>query len=161
MQTNAVGQLINLPQPEDLWTVPLVSISGSFAPGSLLNVYSDTLQYNYAVKHNGMPFFPDTSGGDNTTPSNPLAGNYAPLQQLASDLANNKVAEYNWITPNQFNEMHSTLKTPFLGLASDASNIYAGDNTVSRSGTHDHGIRRLITDGGVICSVGVDETECL
>jgi hypothetical protein len=132
LQTNAAGQLINLPLPEDQWTVPLVSLSGSFAAGSLLNAYNDTLQYNYAVKHNPMPFFPDTSGGDNTTPSNPLSHNYAPLQQLQFDLANDCVAEYNWITPDQFNEMHSGLKGGFAGLTGDAANIFAGDNALSR-----------------------------
>jgi len=132
LQTNASGQLINLPLPEDQWTVPISSHSGLFAPGSLLNVYNDTLQYNYAVKHNGMPFFPDTSGGDNATTTNPLSHNYAPLQQLAFDLANDCVAEYNWITPDQFNEMHSGLTGGFAGLTGDAANIKAGDNTVSR-----------------------------
>ncbi|HEY2547841.1 MAG TPA: hypothetical protein VGI46_17345 [Candidatus Acidoferrum sp.] len=108
------------------------SLSGLFAPGSLLNVYNDTLQYNYAVKHQGMPFFPDTSGGDNTTPSNPLSQNYSPLQQLQFDLANDSVAEYNWITPDQFNDMHSGLTGGFAGLTGDAANIKSGDNTLSR-----------------------------
>ena len=132
LQTDAAGQLINLPLPQDEWTVPLSSHSGLFAPGSLLNAYNDTLQYNYAVKHNPMPFFPDTSGGDNTSPSNPLSHNYAPLQQLGFDLANDRVAEYNWITPDQYNDMHSGLNGGFAGLTGDAANIYAADNAVSR-----------------------------
>jgi hypothetical protein len=132
LESNAAGQLMNLPLPEDQWTVPLVSHSGLFAAGSLLNVYNDTLQYNYAVKHNGMPFFPDTSGGDDTTPSNPLSHNFAPLQQLEFDLANDGVAEYNWITPDQFNEMHSGLTGGFAGLTGDAANIRSGDNALSR-----------------------------
>jgi hypothetical protein len=132
LQTNAAGQLINLPLPRDQWTVPLSSHSGLFAPGSFLNVFNDTLQYNYAVKHNPMPFFPDTSGGNNTTPSNPLSQHYAPLQQLAFDLAEDCVADYNWITPDQYNEMHSGLSGGFAGLTGDAANIKAGDNTLSR-----------------------------
>lgn len=73
------GKLINLPLPENQWTVPLVSLSGLFPPSSLLNEYNDTLQYNYAPKHNPQVFFADTNGGNNTTTSNPLAGHDAPL----------------------------------------------------------------------------------
>jgi hypothetical protein len=126
------GKLINLPLSENQWTVPLVSLSGVFGPGSYLNAYNNSTQYNYAPKHNPMVFFTDTNGGNNSTQSNPLARNYAPLQQLAFDLANNCVADYNWITPDQYNEMHSGLTGGFAGLTGDASNIKAGDNTVSR-----------------------------
>jgi hypothetical protein len=130
--TTAGGQLINLPLPENQWTVPLVSMSGLFGPGNYLNAYNDSTQYNYAPKHNPMVFFTDTNGGDNTTSSNPLSCHYAPLQQLAFDLANDRVADYNWITPDQYNEMHSGLTGGFAGLTGDASNIKAGDNTLSR-----------------------------
>ena len=130
--TTSNGKLINLPLPENQWTSPIVSLSGKFAAGSPLNAYNDTLQYNYAVKHNPMAFFTDTNGGDNTTTSNPLRKNYAPLQQLAFDLADNNVADYNWITPDQYNEQHSGLTGGFAGLTGDASQIFAGDNTVSR-----------------------------
>lgn len=130
--STANGQLINLPLPESQWTVPLVSASGLFGTGSLLNAYNDSLQYNYAGKHNPQVFFTDTNGGDNTSASNPLSRHYAPLQQLAFDLANDRVADYNWITPDQYNEMHSALTGGFAGLTGDASQIKAGDNTVSR-----------------------------
>jgi phosphatidylinositol-3-phosphatase len=130
--TTAGGQLINLPLPENQWTVPLVSLSGRFGPGNYLNAYNDSIQYNYAPKHNPMVLFDDTNGGNNSTPANPLARRYAPLQQLAFDLANDRVADYNWITPDQFNEMHSALTGGFAGLTGDASQIKAGDNAVSR-----------------------------
>ncbi|MGA7857360.1 MAG: alkaline phosphatase family protein [Terracidiphilus sp.] len=130
--TTSSGKLINLPLPENQWTVPLVSLSGVFGPGNYLNAYDDSTQYNYAPKHNPMVFFTDTNGGDNTTTSNRLAGHYAPMQQLAFDLANDRVAEYNWITPDQYNEMHSGLTGGFAGLTGDAAQIKAGDNTVSR-----------------------------
>lgn len=132
LTTNASGQLINLPLAENLWTVPLVSHSGKFGPGNYLNAYNDTIQYNYAVKHNPQAFFTDTNGGDNTTTSNPLSKNYAPLQQLAFDLAKDRVADYNWITPDQYNEMHSGLTGGFAGLTGDAAQIKAGDNSLSR-----------------------------
>jgi hypothetical protein len=77
-------------------------------------------------------FFDDTNGGDNTLPTNPLSQHYLPLQQLAFDLATNQVADYNWITPDQFNEMHSGLTGGFAGQTGDSANIRSGDNTVSR-----------------------------
>ncbi|HEV2132917.1 MAG TPA: alkaline phosphatase family protein [Terracidiphilus sp.] len=126
------GNLTNLPLSQNQWTVPLVSLSGLFDAGSMLNEYSATLQYNYAPKHNPMVFFTDTNGNGDATTANPMRFHYAPMQQLAFDLANNAVADYNWITPDQYNEMHSRLSTPFDGLTGDVSQIRAGDNTVSR-----------------------------
>jgi hypothetical protein len=130
--TSSSNGLVNIPLPRSQWTSPIKSLSGIFAAGSPLNVYNDSLQYNYACKHNPMVFFPDTSGGNNPTTSNPLAENYAPLQQLAFDLAANRIASYTWITPDQFNEMHSGLTGGFAGLTGDSANIKAGDNAVSR-----------------------------
>ena len=126
------GKLINLPLPVDQWTVPLVGFSGVFGPGNYLNAYNNSTQYNYAPKHNPQLFFSDTNGGNDLSTSNPLAHNYAPLQQLAFDLADDRVANYNWITPDQFNEMHSGLTAGFAGLTGDASQVRAGDNALSR-----------------------------
>ncbi len=126
------AKLINQPLPENQWTVPLVSLSGVFGPGNFLNAYNDSTQYNYAPKHNPMVFFTDTNGGNNLTTSNPLSSRYAPMQQLAFDLAGDRVADYNWITPDQYNEQHSALTGGFAGLTGDASQIKSGDNTVSR-----------------------------
>jgi phosphatidylinositol-3-phosphatase len=126
------GKLTNVPLPQSQWTVPLVSFNGVFDSNSLLNAYNDSLQYNYAAKHNPMVFFTDTNGGNNTTTSNPLASHYAPLQQLAVDLANNTVADYNWITPNQYNDQHSGLSAGFAGLTGDSAQIKVGDNALAR-----------------------------
>jgi hypothetical protein len=131
LMKNASGQLINVPLPGDQRTSPIVSFSGLFAPG-YLNEFNDSNQFNYAVKHNPMAFFADTNGGNNTTPSNPLAGHYAPLQQLAFDLAEDRVSDYNWITPNQYNDQHTALTAGFAGLTGDAANIRQGDNFLSR-----------------------------
>jgi hypothetical protein len=79
-----------------------------------------------------MVYFTDTNGGNDPTPSNPLSQQYAPLQQLAIDLANNTVADYNWITPNQYNDMHSTLTGGYKGLIGDAANIKQGDDFLSQ-----------------------------
>jgi hypothetical protein len=61
-----------------------------------------------------------------------LSAQYAPLQQLFADLANNTVADYNWITPNQFNDMHTSLTGGYKGLTGDAANIKQGDDFLSK-----------------------------
>lgn len=75
-----------------------------------------------------MIFFTDTSGGNDATPANPLSQQYAPLQQLFADLANNTVADYNFISPDQFNDMHTTLAGGYKGLTGDAAKILQGDD---------------------------------
>ncbi|MBV8706709.1 MAG: PEP-CTERM sorting domain-containing protein [Acidobacteriaceae bacterium] len=127
---NAGGQLTNTVLSKDQWTVPLSSFSGNFASGT--NEYNGSAQYNYAAKHNPQLFFTDTNGGNNSTPSNPQAQNYAPLQQLKTDLVNNTAANYNWITPNQYNDMHTALSGGYKGLTGDAANIKQGDDFLSQ-----------------------------
>ena len=124
--TTVNGGLTNVPLAPDQWTVPLSSFSGNFASG--VNQFNGSTQFNYAAKHNPQVFFADTNGGDDPTPSNPLSANYAPLQQLFLDLDSNSVANYNWITPDQFNDMHTALKGGFHGMTGDAANISQGDN---------------------------------
>jgi hypothetical protein len=123
----------NQPLPKSQYTVPLNSVSGTFTNGT--NQYNGGNQYNYGAKHNPEVFFSSTNGGNNSTPSNPLAQNYAPLQQLAADLANNTVAQYNWITPDQYNDMHSTLTGGFnyhgVHYTGDQAAIAQGDNFLS------------------------------
>jgi phosphatidylinositol-3-phosphatase len=127
----------NMPLPMSSWTVPLVSHSGVFTAPPGVNAYNYSNQYNYAAKHDPMVFFADTNGGCNTTASNPQRLHYAPLQQLALDLANNTVADYNWITPDQYNDQHSTLANgygqfPNTPATSDFANIAQGDNFLAR-----------------------------
>lgn len=118
--------------PVDQWTVPLYNKSGVFSVSGV-NAYNYSNQYNYAAKHNPMVFFTDTNGGCNTTVSNPQRLHYAPLQQLAIDLANNAVADYNWITPDQYNEQHSPLANGYGQYPSgDSASIAEGDNLVAR-----------------------------
>jgi hypothetical protein len=124
------GQLTDTPFPEDQWTVPLTSFSGFF--GSGLNAFNGSNQYNYAAKHNPMVFFTDTNGGNDSTPANPLSKQYAPLQQFFTDLANNTVADYNWITPNQYNDMHTALAAGYKGLTGDPAKIRQGDDFLNQ-----------------------------
>ena len=131
LAVNGSAQLINVPLPPNQYTVPLASFAGTFA-GGYLNAYNNSNQYNYAAKHDPMVLFTDTNGGNNATITNPLASHYAPLQQLAADLANNTVADYNWITPNQYNDMHTSLAGGYKGLTGDAANIKQGDDFLSQ-----------------------------
>ncbi|MDE3156803.1 MAG: phosphoesterase [Acidobacteriota bacterium] len=123
--------------PPSSWTVPLFSVSGLFTAPGAINAYNYSNQYNYAAKHNPMVFFTDTSGGCDASPSNPMRMHYAPLQQLALDLQSDTVADYNWITPDQNNDMHNRLANGYGGPAgapntNDAANIAEGDNFVAR-----------------------------
>jgi len=120
--------------PQDQWTVPLKSFSGTSA--AYTNPYNGSHQYNFAAKHDGQLFFTATNGGNNTTPSNPEAQYYAPLQQLQTDLNNNTVARYNLITPDQYNDMHSSLNGGFtyngVHYTGDQASIAEGDNFLSQ-----------------------------
>ncbi len=125
----------NLPLPRAQWTAPLFSVNGTFASG--INAYNYSNQYNYAAKHNPMIYFADTAGGCVRTTANTQRLNYAPLQQFALDLQNDTLAEYNWITPNQFNDQHTTLTNGYGGVAGtplkgDPARIAQGDNFLSR-----------------------------
>jgi hypothetical protein len=131
LATNGAGQLTNVPLPPDQWTVPLKSIGGTFAPG-FVNAFNGSNQFNYAAKHNPMVYFTDTNGGNDLTTSNPLSSQYAPLQQFFTDLANGTVADYNWITPNQFNDMHTTLIGGYKGLTGDPAKIKQGDDFLAQ-----------------------------
>jgi len=54
---------------------------------------------------------------------------------LQVDLANNTVARYNWITPDQFNDSHSALANGFtyhgVHYTGDQASIAQGDNFLS------------------------------
>ena len=124
---NSAGQLVNVPLPQDQWSVPLTSLSGNYGSNTI-NDWNAGIQYNYAAKHNPMVFFTDTNGGNDATPANLLSKQYAPLQQLLNDLDNDTVADYNWITPNQYNDMHTTLSAGYKGLTGDPAKIRQGDD---------------------------------
>jgi len=112
--------------PQSQWTVPLKSQSGTNA--GYTNPYDGSHQFNYAPKHDPQVFFSDTNG-----PSS--AANYAPLQQLQTDLTSNTVARYNWISPDQFNDAHSALTGGFTyngtHFTGDQAAIAQGDNFLS------------------------------
>jgi phosphatidylinositol-3-phosphatase len=154
-----VSLINNTPLPKNQYTVPLSSSSGTFTSGT--NQYNGSNQYNYAAKHNPQVFFTSTNGGNNPTTTNPLAQNYAPLQQLATDLANNTVAQYNWITPDQYNDMHTALTGGFtyhgVNYTGDQANIAQGDNFLSQIVPEIEASQAYKNDGAII--LWWDESE--
>jgi hypothetical protein len=123
-QLNAAGIPWNNYQEDvELSTAPTNSASGVSLVKT--NLFYGTGQYNYAVKHNPMAFFADTD-----------LQNVYPLEQLFDDLNNNAVGRYNWITPNQYNDAHSTLTGGFtyngVHYTGDSANIAQGDNFLAQ-----------------------------
>jgi len=149
----------NLPVAKDHYKVPLRSFAGKFANGT--NEYNGSDRYAYGAKHNPPVFFATTNGGNDATSKNPRAQNYAPLQQLQADLANGTVANYNWITPDLYNDMHSPLPAGFTyngaHLAGDAAQIAQGDNFLSKIVPMIASSQAYKDDGVII--IWWDETE--
>ena len=109
-----------------------VQISGKGAPFSshgklpadVTNPFNGTNRYDYACKHNPMCFFADTG-----------TRNIYPISQLEKDLADKTVGRYNWITPDQYNEMHTPLPDGYtyhgVHYTGDQSAIASGDHCLS------------------------------
>jgi phosphatidylinositol-3-phosphatase len=133
INTPGSSALTNIRATPANYTVPIKSFSGTST--SYTNQYNGSNQYNYAVKHNGMPFFPATSGGNDSTSANVEKSFYAPIEQLSNDLTAGTYAMYNWITPDQFNDMHTALSGGFTyhgtHLTGDSAQIAQGDNFLS------------------------------
>jgi hypothetical protein len=141
--------------------VPLTSFSGTSA--TYTNAYNGSHQYNYAAKHNPQVFFNATNGGNDPTSANSQAQNYAPLQQLQSDLNNNTVSRFNWITPDQFNDMHSSLNTSFTyngvtyAANTDQEAVALGDNFLSQIVPEIEASQAFKNNGEIV--IWNDETE--
>jgi hypothetical protein len=66
-----------------------------------------TDQGSYGVKHDPFVFFDDVTGNNNPHASYCLA-HVRPYSELTTDLSNNTVARYNFITPNVCHDMHDS-----------------------------------------------------
>lgn len=101
---------------------PTHSASGSGVP---VNPYHGSTQYDYGVKHNPMAFFSDTQ-----------LQNVFALTNFPTHLANGLLGRYNWITPDEFNNMHSALSSGFTYhgtvYTGDQAAVAQGDNFLSR-----------------------------
>ena len=151
--------------PQSQWTVPTSSFSGTSS--AYTNAYNGSNQYNFAVKHDGQLFFTATNGGSDTAPNfsplNPEAKYYVPLQQLQMDLNNNTVGRYNLITPDQYNDMHSSLNTNFTyngvtyAANTDQEAVALGDNFLSKIIPMIEASQAYKNNGAIV--IWYDETE--
>ena len=109
---------------EDVEYAPAPNVSSAGERPNGTNVYNGSTEYSYVVKHNPMEFFTDTQDQ-----------NVYPLEQLWTDLTNNTVGRYNWITPDEFNEMHSSLPNGFyyqdVQYIGNQAAIAEGDNCLA------------------------------
>lgn len=89
-----------------------------------VNAYNGTAMHGYAAKHNPMAFFTDTA-----------TENVYPLARLFQDLKDNKVGRYNWITPDLFNDAHTSPRGGFTyhgkHYSGDQAAIAAADHFLS------------------------------
>ena len=160
---NLGGTLTSTVASPSTWTVPLASFSGTNA--AYTNPYNGSNQWNFACKHNGSLFFLDTNGSSataaNTSPTNPYVANYAPLQQLATDLSNNTVAQYVVITPDQYNDMHTALANGFnyhgTHYTGDLAQVAQGDNFLATLVPQIMASAAYKNDGAIV--IWTDETE--
>jgi hypothetical protein len=163
---NLGGILTATPAAESAWTVPLASFSGTNA--AYVNPYNGSNQWNLACKHTGSLFFADTNGTTSLTvantgtyPTNPEAPFYSPLPDLANDLANGTCAQYNVITPDQYNDMHTALSagityhgTHYTG---DNAQVAQGDNFLSIVVPQIMASQQYQNNGAIV--IWTDETE--
>jgi hypothetical protein len=95
--TQDLGTLLN--NAGISWKTYQENITGTVCPLSTSG--------EYAAKHNPFVFFQDLTGNNNPSDPGCIAHN-RPYTELATDLANNTVSRYNFITPNLCDDMHDT-----------------------------------------------------
>jgi hypothetical protein len=72
----------------------------------------------YSCRHNPFVYFDDVTGTNDATYPYGLA-HVRPYSELAGDLTNNTVARYNFIIPDDCNDMHTQCGTPSAVTAGD------------------------------------------
>src|ERR1041385_4791354 len=97
------------------WKSYQEDISGTTCPLTSVN--------KYAPKHNPMVYFDDVTDTNNANSANCIA-HVRPYSELATDIANNTVPHYAFITPNLCNDMHDSCSPTF-------NSILQGDNWLS------------------------------
>ena len=79
----------------------------------------------FGVKHVPFLFFDNVTGSDDPNSAYCIS-HIRPYSELASDLSNNTVARYNFITPNLCNDMHDcTVTAGDTWLATETPKIFA------------------------------------
>ena len=81
------------------WKEYAEDISGTYVPLTGTN--------EYAPRHNPFVYFDNVTGTNNVNYAYGIA-HIRPYSELAADLTNSTVAQYNFITPNLCNDMHDS-----------------------------------------------------
>jgi phospholipase C len=89
------------------WKAYAEDISGSACPLTSSGLYGP--------KHTPQLFFDDVTDNNSNTSANCIA-HVRPYSELAGDLTANRVANYNFLTPNLCNDMHGDLNGCIPGL---------------------------------------------
>ncbi len=82
---------------------------------------------NYAAKHNPFVFFTDVSGNPPSSTSTNCSSHVVPFTQLATDVQNNSLPSYSFITPNLCDDMHDN------SCAGSNDPIHQGDTWLSNN----------------------------
>jgi len=138
-----------------------VLVSKSGTSSTVTNPYYNTNQYNYAVKHNPMAFFSDTATQNAMTFDKLRADVAADTVTVSNPTATNNFGRYNWITPNQFNDMHSSISGTFhyngMDFTGNQSAIATGDNFLATIVPQLMATQAYKNNGAII--IWMDETE--
>jgi phospholipase C len=133
-----------------------------FGQGETWRAYEETIPSNcapansgeYAVRHNPPPYYPSLAD---------CSANDVPYSQLATDLANNALPAFSFVTPNLIDDMHDgTITDGDTWLASNLPTILTSSEYTSGSTavfiTWDEG-----TGGktGEDCTANATDTSCL
>ncbi len=147
-------------------TTPLGGSSTQSKSGTsttITNPYYNTNQYNYAVKHNPMAFFTDTATQNTMTFDKLRSDLSADTVTVSHPTATNNFGQYNWITPNQFNDMHSGLSTAFsyagqtFLAGTDQNAVAVGDNFLATIIPEIMATSAYKNNGAIV--IWTDETE--
>jgi hypothetical protein len=99
---NTTQHLVTLLQNAKIsWKAYEEDISGTVCP------LSDSGEY--AVRHDPFVYFDDVTANQNPNSAECIS-HVRPFTELATDLANNTVARYNFVTPNLCDDMHDRCK---------------------------------------------------
>jgi hypothetical protein len=116
--------LVTLLENADItWKAYLENTTGSVCPLHDRGKIDQNGSPLYAVRHEPFAYFDDVT--NNLDPhSRHCIEHLRPFKELATDLANDSVAQYNWITPNLCDDMHDSCR---------GSAIAHGDEWLSRN----------------------------
>ena len=100
----------------------------------------------YYVKHNPCAFFTDVTGVSAT-----CTAKNRPFTELATDITNNTLAHYNFITPNIYNDMHDAQPAPGLNNSIKQGDVWLSQNlpTILNSAAYqNNGLVLIVWDEG-------------